>query len=57
MNELLFLVLIICSLNCVFCVLGFYAGKHFRIIEIKQNEEVKVLEQDNNKKNTIKRSF
>lgn len=43
-SQLIILVLVLSFLNCVFIVLGYFAGKHFKIIEIKENETIKTKE-------------
>lgn len=43
-SQILELIIVISLVNCGFVTLGFFAGKAFRIIEISENESMRIQE-------------
>lgn len=52
--SIILFLFVVSFLNCSFVVLGYFAGKHFKIVEIKENESIKI---ENLEKNLLPKNL
>lgn len=52
--SIILFLFVVSFLNCSFVVLGYFAGKHFKIVEIKENESIKI---ENFEKNLLPKNL